>query len=224
MKGFRLSITLCACAAAMLATLGSSATRAQAQAQAPSAVDYGLTTDIAPGEKRRVVIFGDSIAHRLTQQNLIYSDDRYIDVEPGRSLWSPGIFNRSTYGEAWPQVLARSMAGGWIVFVDDGTRATDGEWAAFMQKIADDTPDDRCLLAVSTKIVYGVNAPYSAARMATMRAKFAQQPCHRHVRWDLSVSVPGRDWLEDEVHPNAEGQRNLAMMIDRAVGYRRVTP
>lgn len=170
----------------------------------------------------RVVITGDSILSRLDVDGLLDSSDRWWNTEPGREVYNPGVRGESSHIEMWPQVIAHSQPAGYVIFQDDGTRATPDEWAVFIQWIVDTLPDDRCLIGIPPyydPAIHPGNGEYTAASRQVMFDTFAQQPCHTFIPWDEAAAAHP-EYLEDGVHPNEAGRAWLAEQIDAAVGAR----
>lgn len=171
----------------------------------------------------RVVGASDSILDRLTDAGLLQSVDRWIDTEPGREIFNPGNEGRASYMEIWPEVIARSRPGGYVIFEDDGTRATDEEWTTFMHYLVDSTPDDRCLVGILTYFdpdVHPGNHLVVKRHRNIMREIFMTHRCSVLINWDQAV-VTYPQYLADGQHPSPAGQIFLASRIDQAVGYRR---
>lgn len=187
------------------------------------------TLTVAPADSHaadtfRVVGTGDSILHRLEDQ--LQSTDRWWDLEPGRELDLPGAAGRASYMDIWPEVIARSRPGGYVVFEDDGTLHDPNpteRWTEFMQYLVDSTPDDRCLVGVLTYFdpaVHEGNHVLVERHRDIMRSVFEQQPCVAFVAWDEAV-VAHPEYLADGQHPSEAGQLFLASRIDLYVGFRR---
>lgn len=178
----------------------------------------------APLQTYRVVGASDSILDRLTQAGLLQSTDRWIDTEPGREIFNPGVQGRASYMDIWPEVIERSRPGGYVIFEDDGTRATDEEWTTFMHYLVDSTPDDRCLVGVLTYFdpdVHMGNHLVVKRHRNLMWSIFQEHRCAIFINWDqAAVTYP--QYLADGQHPSPAGQIFIASRIDQAVGYRRL--
>lgn len=180
------------------------------------------TAQAADVDTFRVVGTGDSILSRVHVAGMLDSADRWFNTEPGREVYNPGVRGESSHIDMWDDVVARSRPGGYVIFQDDGTRATPDEWAVFVQWIVDTLPDDRCLIGIPPyydPAIHPGNGEYTAVSRQVMADTFAQQPCHVMIDWPATAAAHP-EFLEDGVHPNAAGQEWLAAAIDALVGSR----
>lgn len=157
----------------------------------------------------RVVATGDSILAMTYEIDapggVILTTDRWMNMEYGRNAYTAGMIPQASTASIWPLMLQRSQAGGWIIIQDNAIDVSLFGWQALMQKIADETPDDRCLLGIlpGTQIEH-LKADV-AAKATAMSQAFQTHPCRRFVYWNHYVRDNPQN-VPDGQHPNLAGQ------------------
>lgn len=169
----------------------------------------------------RVVGTGDSILEMVYQAGVIQSSDRLWNVQGGRDAYI-GNYDQPSTADVWPQVVAASRRGGWVIVQDNGARVLAADWRILMRDIVASTPDDRCLLGVLPGYVMPSNPLIEADvidKASIMIEEFAAQPCTEFVHWDAAVNAHP-DFVFDGTHPTAAGIAWFAGEFDRIVGGR----
>jgi hypothetical protein len=147
----------------------------------------------------------------------ILTDAAWINVEYGRQPYVAGMNGQASTASIWPLVLSRSQPGGWIIIQDNGLGTSQTAWRTLIQRIVDDTPNDRCLLFVPPVFHWWFNAQHhyattgyaEALRDITVEAGRGGQ-CYYTVPWRTAVLGDMTLVCDADVPP----VRGLAMPAD----------
>jgi hypothetical protein len=113
----------------------------------------------------RIVGTGDSILALATNIDIlppggaVLTADTWINVEYGRQPYVAGMIGHST-SSIWPLVLSRSQPGGYIIIQDNGLGTSYDGWRNLMQRIVDETPNDRTLVFIPPVFHWWFNPKY----------------------------------------------------------------
>lgn len=163
----------------------------------------------APPPSYRVVIIGDSLSVDSRDEYQAHISGVYVDA-----IWGRGT-THNVDGATFPNIdqavdtwANRVQPGGSLVIQDDGGETLITE--AFVRSVADRLPDDRRLVWVSPN---NTTISWGDQNRENVWNGLSSQPVSEYV--DLfSVQAP---WLTDHTHLNAEGQLQLALMVNHVV-------
>ncbi len=141
----------------------------------------------------------------------ILTDRAWINIEYGRQPYTAGMSGQASTASIWPLVLARSQPGGWIIIQDNGLGTSQTAWRALLERIVDETPNDRCLLVVPPVFHWWFNAQYhydttayaqTLAEVTVAAGRGGQ--CYRTVPWRTAV-LADRSLVCDSEAPPVRG-------------------
>lgn len=111
-----------------------------------------------------VVGTGDSIlavAYNIQAPGgAILTADTWINVEHGRQPYVAGMSGQASTNSIWPLVLSRSEPGGFIIIQDNGLGTSPDAWRSLIQRMVDETPNDRCLVFIPPVFHWAFNAAH----------------------------------------------------------------
>lgn len=168
--------------------------------------------DKRPMTTWRIVGSGDSILAMTLGKpapgGALLTSQAWINTEHGRNAWTAGMANQASLASIWPLVLARSQRNGFIVIQDNGLGVSDSAWTILLQRIVDETPDDRTLVFILPCFHWLWNAQYH--NQTTVRRRIMSNIATQHRRRvviDWSKAVLGdRTMVYDGQHPSARGR------------------
>jgi hypothetical protein len=155
-------------------------------------------TTVEAATTYRVVGTGDSILavayHHSGPGGTILTDDAWINMEHGRQPYVAGMSGQASTASIWPLVLSRSQPGGFIIIQDNGLGTSPDAWRALIQRMVDETPNDRCLVFVPPVFHWAFNAAHH--NTTSVYAKILDEvligsaktgQCYRTVPWRPTV-------------------------------------
>lgn len=178
------------------------------------------TVSAAP-DTYRVVGTGDSILEMVFEAGVIQSADRLWNVQGGRDAFT-GNHDQPSTADVWPELVAHSRRGGWLIVQDNGARVLAADWRILMADIAEATPDDRCILGVLPGYIMPSNPLIEddvVTKAEMMVTELSVQPCTEFIHWNEAVAAHP-EFVYDGTHPTEPGIAWLAAEFDRIVGPR----
>lgn len=143
--------------------------RLAAAAAIAATLTAGVYADhVAAADTFRVVGTGDSILAMVSSIDIVApggaksTADTWINVEYGRQPYVAGMIGHST-SSIWPLVLSRSQPGGFIIVQDNGLGTSPDNWRRLIQRIVDETPNDRTLVFIQPVFHWWFNSTYHNA-------------------------------------------------------------
>jgi lysophospholipase L1-like esterase len=165
------------------------------------------------------VIVGDSIVMGAQLHGAMnVMPYAFIDADAGRSIRGGGISTGRNGVMAISTALPHLQAGGWLV-LELGTNDLPSDPALYRAKIVDMTsgvPAETCVAFVTVAVWStqdGINR--SLAWNDNLKSVARLRTCYRIIDWWENTRLrTGQILQPDLVHPNPQGERELATMID----------
>jgi hypothetical protein len=112
----------------------------------------------------RIVGTGDSILAVTygiqAPGGTILTDDIWLNMEHGRQPYVAGMAGWASTASIWPLVLSRSQPGGYIIIQDNGLGTSNSAWRALIQRMVDETPNDRTIVFIPPVFHWWFNAAH----------------------------------------------------------------
>lgn len=163
------------------------------------------------------VIAGDSIMFGAQVHGATSAlPNAYIDADPGRSIRGVGLGTGRNGIQAIGNVLPRLQPGGWLV-LELGTNDLPSDPAGYRTRIADMlsvVPPPVCVGLVTVANWSSAEAVWRSVTWNDQLRQVARtRSCYRIIDWWENTRGRPQVLAPDLVHPNAQGEKELATMI-----------
>jgi lysophospholipase L1-like esterase len=176
-----------------------------------------------PGVVGDSIVFGAQIHGFMNRM-----PDAYIDADPGRGVRQPGI---GTHRDAWvtvPIVLSHLTPGGWLVLEigSNDLKAGEQNYGTIQRDLLSQVPPGVCVAWVTVADWSTLERMHNSQIWnSTLNSSAAGRSCFKLIDWYENTRLRtyqlfhkvenGRD-TTDYLHPNRQGEAELAQMIDAA--------